>query len=80
MRDPMAGLVKGSANSSSSAMLVPPIARFSDGKIKNWSPVASGTVLREMSWAYDEAGHSSRVERYKTRQPYDVECIVTSLI
>jgi hypothetical protein len=48
-RAPVAGLPNGSRSVSARAMATPPRAALSDGKIANWSPCATGTVLMAIS-------------------------------
>src|SRR2546428_11727266 len=60
IRAPLAGLMNASSSGSVRAIDTPPMARFKDGKMSNWSAWASGTVRIEMSWA--EAG-PARVTR-----------------
>src|ERR1043166_9382135 len=69
IRAPFAGLTKGSSSESPSAIDTPPIARWADGRMSNWSPCARRTVRIAMSWA--EAGDArttrrGRIERRAT--------------
>ena len=51
MNTPLAGLDQRSAIESSTAIRVPAIPRFAEGTVRNWSPLATGTVRMGMSWA-----------------------------
>ena len=51
MKIPFAGLDHTSAIESSTAMRVPAIPSVAEGTVRNWSPLATGTVRMGISWA-----------------------------
>jgi len=72
MNTPFAGFDHRSATESSTAMVVPAMPRVSDGTVRNWSPLATGTVRMGMSWAL--RGEKVRREANMTAMGAGMRC------